>query len=178
MTWPELFSNTYQRYLLKTFRDHLPFNDIPIKLYLRAKHREDTTDIVLEAAFFQPTRIRRTRRALGLSSESSYRFERGIDMLAMPDALARAVALIRAVAGGDMREPPIDLWPEPQQPRSVFLREARVSHLLGVPIPRKENTQEIPTTDRCLLNVHPHQRIRFPCPPIWQSLEPNTNCKT
>ena len=99
---------------------------------------ENTTDVVLEAAFFQPTRIRRTRRALGLSSESSYRFERGIDMLAMPDALARAVALIRAVAGGDMREPPIDLWPEPQQPRSVFLREARVSHLLGVPVPRKE----------------------------------------
>ena len=99
---------------------------------------ENTTDVVLEAAFFQPTRIRRTRRALGLSSESSYRFERGIDMLAMPDALARAVALIRAVAGGEMREPPIDLWPEPQQPRSVFLREARVSHLLGVPVPRKE----------------------------------------
>ena len=97
-----------------------------------------TTDIVLECAYFQPTRIRRTRRALGLSSESSYRFERGIDMLAMPDALARAVALIRAVAGGEMREPPIDLWPEPQQPRSVFLREARVSHLLGVPVPRKE----------------------------------------
>jgi len=99
-----------------------------------------TTDIVLECAYFQPTRIRRTRRALGLSSESSYRFERGIDMLAMPDALARAVALIRAVAGGEMREPPIDLWPPPgpQQPRSVFLREARVSHLLGVPVPRKE----------------------------------------
>src|SRR5437870_2209205 len=99
---------------------------------------ENTTDVVLEAAFFQPTRIRRTRRALGLSSESSYRFERGLDMLAMPDALGRAVDLIRAVAGGEMREPPIDLWPEPQKPRSVFLREARVSHLLGVPVPRKE----------------------------------------
>src|SRR6266576_1387487 len=97
-----------------------------------------TTDIVLEAAYFQPTRIRRTRRALGLSSESSYRFERGLDMLAMPDALGRAIDLIRAVAGGEMREPPIDLWPEPQKPRSVFLREARVSHLLGVPVPRKE----------------------------------------
>src|SRR5437667_8826917 len=84
---------------------------------------ENTTDVVPEAAFLQPTRIRRTRRALGLSSESSYRFERGIDMLAMPDALARAVALIRAVAGGEMREPPIDLWPEPQQPRSVMLPE-------------------------------------------------------
>jgi phenylalanyl-tRNA synthetase beta chain len=99
---------------------------------------ESTTDIVLEAAYFQPTRIRRTRRALGLSSESSYRFERGIDMLGMPDALGRAVDLIRAIAGGEMREPPIDLWPEPQKPRSVFLREARVSHLLGVPVPRKE----------------------------------------
>ena len=99
---------------------------------------DSTTDIVLEAAYFQPTRIRRTRRALGLSSESSYRFERGIDMLGMPDALARAIDLIRAVAGGELREPPIDLWPEPQKPRSVFLREARVSHLLGVSVPRKE----------------------------------------
>src|SRR5438094_3463507 len=97
-----------------------------------------TTDIVLEAAYFQPTRIRRTRRALGVSSESSYRFERGIDMLGMPDALARAIDLIRALAGGELRESPIDLWPEPQKPRSVFLREARVSHLLGVPVPRNE----------------------------------------
>ncbi|HXG08537.1 MAG TPA: ribosome biogenesis GTPase Der [Gemmataceae bacterium] len=38
---PELFDNTYQRYLIKTFRDHLPFPDVPIKLYLRRKHRED-----------------------------------------------------------------------------------------------------------------------------------------
>ena len=56
---------------------------------------ETTTDIVLECAYFQPTRIRRTRRALGVSSESSYRFERGIDMLAMPEALNRAIDLIR-----------------------------------------------------------------------------------
>ena len=97
-----------------------------------------TTDIVLEAAYFQPTRTRRTRRALGISSESSYRFERGIDMLALPDAMARAIDLIVAIAGGTVREPPLDLWPEPQQPRSVFLRDARVSHLLGVDIPRKE----------------------------------------
>jgi phenylalanyl-tRNA synthetase beta chain len=99
---------------------------------------ESTMDVVLEAAYFQPTRIRRTRRALGVSSESSYRFERGIDMLGMPDALTRAIDLIRAVAGGEIRTAPLDLWPEPQKPRSVFLREARVSHLLGVAVPRKE----------------------------------------
>jgi phenylalanyl-tRNA synthetase beta chain len=97
-----------------------------------------TTDIVLEAAYFQPTRIRRTRRALGLSSESSYRFERGIDILGLPNAIARAIDLIVAIAGGEVREPPLDLWPEPQKSRSVFLREARVSQLLGVPVPRKE----------------------------------------
>ena len=99
---------------------------------------ESTTDIVLEAAYFQPTRVRRTGRALGISSESSYRFERGIDMLALPDAMARAIDLIVSIAGGAVREPPLDLWPEPQQPRSVFLRDARVSQLLGVAIPRKE----------------------------------------
>jgi phenylalanyl-tRNA synthetase beta chain len=97
-----------------------------------------TTDLVLECAYFQPTRVRRTRRALGLSSESSYRFERGIDMLAMPEAMGRAIELIRAVAGGEVRAAPIDVWPEPIQPATVFLREARVTHLLGVPVPRKE----------------------------------------
>ena len=99
---------------------------------------EATTDLVLECAYFQPTRIRRTRRALALSSESSYRFERGIDLLGMPDALRRATELILAVAGGEVREPPLDLWPRPEQPRVVFLRPARVSHLLGVEIARAE----------------------------------------
>ena len=98
----------------------------------------DTRDIVLECAYFQPTRIRRTRRALGLSSESSYRFERGIDMLGMTDAVRRAVELIVAVAGGQQREPVLDLWPEPQQERTIFLRPDRVTRLLGTAIERAE----------------------------------------
>jgi len=97
-----------------------------------------TRDLVLECAYFQPTRIRRTRRALDLSSESSYRFERGIDMLGMPDALRRAIELIIAVAGGEVRMPALDLWPQPQQERTIFLRPERVSRLLGVAIERPE----------------------------------------
>ena len=97
-----------------------------------------TKDLVLECAYFQPTRIRRTRRALELSSESSYRFERGIDMLGMPDALRRAIELITAVAGGEVRAPALDLWPQPQPERTIFLRPERVSHLLGVAIERPE----------------------------------------
>src|SRR5207247_3422858 len=97
-----------------------------------------TKDLVLECAYFQPTRIRRTRRALELSSESSYRFERGIDMLAMPDALRRAIELITAVAGGEVRAPALDLWPEPQPERAVFLRPERVSPLPGVAVARAD----------------------------------------
>src|SRR5881296_2440970 len=97
-----------------------------------------TTDLVIECAYFQPTRIRRTRRALELSSESSYRFERGIDMLAMPDALRRAIELITAVAGGEVRAAALDLWPKPQPERTIFLRLERVSHLLGVAVERPE----------------------------------------
>ncbi len=97
-----------------------------------------TTDLVLECAYFQPTRIRRTRRALGISSESSYRFERGIDMAGMPDALRRAIELMIAVAGGELRAPPLDLWPAPEQPRTVFLRPERVERVLGVACPRAE----------------------------------------
>src|SRR2546428_1541236 len=98
----------------------------------------DTRDLVLEGPSFQPPRIRRTRRALELSSESSYRFERGIDQLGMPDALRRAIELIIAVAGGEVRAPTLDLWPEPQQERTIFLRPERVNHLLGVAIERPE----------------------------------------
>jgi GTP-binding protein len=48
---PELFDNTYQRYLLKTFRDHLPFGEVPIKLYLRDKHRgEEAPEAAVEVA--------------------------------------------------------------------------------------------------------------------------------
>src|SRR5438093_242182 len=97
-----------------------------------------TQDPALGCAYFPPTRNRRTRRALELSSESSYRFERGIDMLGMPDALRRAIELITAVAGGEVRAPALDLWPQPQQERTIFLRPERVSHLLGVAVERPE----------------------------------------
>ncbi|HXH62703.1 MAG TPA: phenylalanine--tRNA ligase subunit beta, partial [Gemmatimonadales bacterium] len=99
---------------------------------------EATTDLVLECAYFQPTRIRRTRCALGLSSDASYRYERGIDLHAMPDATRRAIELIIAVAGGTMGQPPLDLWPNPEQPRAVFLRPERVGRLLGVDVTRAD----------------------------------------
>ena len=54
---PELFDNTYQRYLLKMFRDHLPFHDVPIKLHLRGKQRDDAIPTLSDAPAAQPKKM-------------------------------------------------------------------------------------------------------------------------
>ena len=92
---------------------------------------ESTTDIFLEVAAFDPPSVRATRRALGLSTDASYRFERGVDRELAPMALARAVRLIIAVAGGRVDGTPVDLYPVPAERRRLTLRSARVGTLLG-----------------------------------------------
>ncbi len=99
---------------------------------------ESTTDILLECAYFDSKRIRGTRKGLKLDTEASYRFERGTDIEAMPDAIRRAVALIRTVAGGEETDAPVDVYPEPVRPRMVVVRPSRVEQLLGTPISREE----------------------------------------
>ncbi len=97
-----------------------------------------TTDVLLECANFEPKRIRSTRQKLKMSTDASYRFERGLDIQAMPDAVGRAVALIRAVAGGEEPEAALDVYPKPVKTRTVFLRPERVEQVLGVEVPRGE----------------------------------------
>jgi phenylalanyl-tRNA synthetase beta chain len=94
--------------------------------------RSDTRDIFLECASFAPSRIRRARRALGMSTEASYRFERGVDRWAAPDALRRCLELFLTLTGGTLAEAPVDLWPAPSHPPRIFLRLSRVAQVLGV----------------------------------------------
>ncbi len=98
----------------------------------------ETTDLLLECAAFDPKRIRRTRTQLKMSTDASYRFERGVDVQDLAAVARRAVDVIIAVAGGAEREAALDVFPVPVQPRTVFLRPARVEHLLGVPVTVKE----------------------------------------
>jgi phenylalanyl-tRNA synthetase beta chain len=95
---------------------------------------EGTRDIFLEVANFDPVRTRATRRTLGLSTDASYRFERGVDIELAPRALERAVRLILEVAGGEVEGAPVDLYPEPRERATVALRSGRVRGLLGEPI--------------------------------------------
>jgi phenylalanyl-tRNA synthetase beta chain len=95
----------------------------------------ETVDVFLECAYFTPAGIRRTRRALGLSTEASYRFERGIDRWGGVEALRRCVEIIGATAGGELAGAPVDVGPGPSNPPRIFLRPARVTQVLGVELP-------------------------------------------
>ncbi len=92
----------------------------------------DTTDILLECALFDPKSIRRTRRALGISTDASYRFERGVDPEGHLPAVLRALEVILATAGGEVDGPILEVLPRPWEASALKLRPARVEHVLGV----------------------------------------------
>ena len=93
---------------------------------------EGTQDILLECALFEPRQVRKARRALGMSTDASYRFERGVDPGTMETAARRAVALILATAGGRLDGEIIDACPAPWKRPRVPVRPSRVRRLLGV----------------------------------------------
>ncbi|HUE77316.1 MAG TPA: phenylalanine--tRNA ligase subunit beta [Longimicrobiales bacterium] len=98
----------------------------------------DTTRVLLECAFFDPRTVRATARALGLSTDASYRFERGVDRDGMARALHRTVELVQALAGGDIREEALDVYPSPAEAPIVRVRPSRVERVLGERIPADE----------------------------------------
>ena len=99
---------------------------------LDSEVEEDTVDVLLECALFDPKSIRATRKALVLSTDASYRFERGVDPEGMDLAVSRAVAVILATAGGEVDGPVLDCCPVTFEPDTVGLRLSRIEHLLGV----------------------------------------------
>ncbi len=95
----------------------------------------DTTRILLEAASFSPTSIRRTRQALALPSEASKRFEQGVPPELAPLARDRAIELIAEIAGGRARSHAADSYVRPQQRPEIEFSAEDISRLLGMDIP-------------------------------------------
>ncbi|MCA9774383.1 MAG: phenylalanine--tRNA ligase subunit beta, partial [Myxococcales bacterium] len=98
----------------------------------------DTTDLLIESAGFHPSTVRKSARALGVHSDSSHRFERGVDLDAVPEALDMAAALILRVAGGEVARGRIDIAAPRSAPPPIVLRAARVTALLGIEISEGE----------------------------------------
>ena len=93
-----------------------------------------TTDVLVESAFFRSSHIRRTSRVLGLASDSSYRFERGVDPGQLHAASARACQLLEELAGGHAELALATAGQLPPLEWNVILRNDRCRQLLGAPI--------------------------------------------
>jgi phenylalanyl-tRNA synthetase beta chain len=100
-----------------------------------------TTTIVLESAYFEPAQVRRTRRRLNLSTEASYRFERGVDPSMPARALRRVIEVITQIGAGRARPGEIIVGEARPVPRRVTLRHSRIARVLGMEVPVAEVEQ-------------------------------------
>lgn len=96
-----------------------------------------TTDVFIESAYFNPTRIRRTARRQGLSTDASFRYERGTDPNICAYAAKLAAILIREIAGGEICGDVVDVYPEKVSPVEMDFSINYCRNLIGKDIPEK-----------------------------------------
>jgi len=104
---------------------------------LDSEVKDDSETILLEAAYFKPTMIRRTSKRHGLHTESSHRFERGADIDMIPIALNRAASLIAELSGGQIISGMIDVYPQQLKPVSIEMSVQTTKDLLDIPVDRE-----------------------------------------
>ncbi len=102
-----------------------------------------TTAVLLETATFDPRSVRRTAKRLGLHSEASHRFERGVDAEGVPHASRRAAAMMARLGGGAVAGEGIDRYPQQQHPRRVTLSAAGLTRLAGFEIPLSQAADKL-----------------------------------
>jgi phenylalanyl-tRNA synthetase beta chain len=104
---------------------------------------DHTANILLESARFDPLSIRSTARKLAMGSDSSYRFERGIDPTLPQRASLRAAQLILETAGGKLAGPLVAAGSSGYSPKTLWLRLARLKQVLGVEFPAHQVTEAL-----------------------------------
>ncbi len=103
---------------------------------------DQTTTVLIESAYFNPSSIRRSAKRLGLSTDASYRFERGVDMENVIFAVDRAAALMAELAGGEVLTDIVDEYTKAVAPATFSFRPSRANALLGTSL----DTATISTT--------------------------------
>ena len=92
---------------------------------------DQTTNVFLESAYFNPVSVRKTAKRHGLSTDASFRFERGIDPNITLYALKRAALLIQEVAGGEITSEVTDIYPAPVAPFAIDITYRYINNLIG-----------------------------------------------
>jgi len=94
----------------------------------------NTTDVLLEVAMFDPVRIRKASRRLGVSSDSSYRFERGVDFDDALFVIERLSQLIEELAGGKPSKEIVDNYPHKIEQKKIFVPKNYAKRVLGIDV--------------------------------------------
>ncbi|MFL2595052.1 MAG: phenylalanine--tRNA ligase subunit beta [Flavobacteriaceae bacterium] len=114
---------------------------------------EKTKEVFLESAYFDPVRIRKTAKRHGLSTDASFRFERGIDIQLCDYALKRAALLIMEVAGGKITSEISDDYPNKVEQHQLTIQFDYINKLIGQEIPREEIKSILTSLDIKINNV-------------------------
>lgn len=125
---------------------------------------DTTTNVVLESAYFHPTWIRKSARRHGLSTDASFRFERGIDPNGIIYALKQAAILCKELAGGKVSMEIKDVYPEPIADFKVSLKYDYVNSLIGKVIPA-ETVKSIVTSLEMKIETEDADGIELSIPP-------------
>jgi len=105
---------------------------------LNSEIEETTTKVLIESAYFDPVSIRKTSKKLGISTEASHRFERGVDPEGIVPALNRAALLMAEIGGGKLIDGIIDEYPQKIPAKTIILKIKETNRLLGTDLNREE----------------------------------------
>jgi phenylalanyl-tRNA synthetase beta chain len=125
-----------------------------------------TTDVLIESAYFNPDSVRHTARRLGMDTEASRRFERGADCDNVFRAQSRCVELICQIAGGVATEDAVDVYPSPLPARSIAFRPARVESLTSLRVAETQMKRIL--TGLGIGNTEESSAVWTCVPPTWR----------
>jgi phenylalanyl-tRNA synthetase beta chain len=125
---------------------------------------EETTNIFLESAYFQPEHIRKTAQGHGIKTDSSFRYERGTDPHMVIFALKRAALIIQEIAGGEVTSEIVDVYPQPIENFKIALNIDRVHRLIGQFI-GVERIKSILTDLNILIEGESESHLQLSVPP-------------
>ncbi|PCJ62060.1 MAG: phenylalanine--tRNA ligase subunit beta [Planctomycetota bacterium] len=114
---------------------------------LNSEITENTTNVFIEVAYFNPICVRKTSRRLGLQTDSSFRFERGVDPENLEYVIKRTASLLNQLADGEVASNIIDIYPQKIEAKVFSLRTSRVNKVLGVTLTTSEVEEKLKGID-------------------------------
>ncbi|MDH4100628.1 MAG: phenylalanine--tRNA ligase subunit beta [Nitrospirota bacterium] len=132
---------------------------------------EQTTNILIESAYFHPAMVRKTAKCLGIKTDSSYRFERGVDVEGLIYSLDRVAQLVAEVAGGTVAKGRIDIYPSPLAELEIALRPERVNKILGTDISGERIAEILRNLSFCVKALNSGPDFFVTPPPFRKDVE-------